>query len=112
ELTELAIRCIRLGIRMSHSRPYHPQTNGKDERFHRSLKAEVLNHRSFTGPDQVQAEFDRWRQSYNFERPHAGIGMATPISRYRPVRGRCPAACHRSNTDRTIRSCWWAGTAR
>ena len=84
ELTELAIRCIRLGIRMSHSRPYHPQTNGKDERFHRSLKAEVLNHRSFTGPDQVQAEFDRWRQSYNFERPHAGIGMATPISRYRP----------------------------
>jgi len=42
QLTELAIWLIRLGIRVSYSRPYHPQTNGKNERFHRSLKAEVL----------------------------------------------------------------------
>ena len=37
---------IRLGIGVSHSRPYHPQTQGKDERFHRSLKAEVLQGRA------------------------------------------------------------------
>ena len=82
ELTELAIWLIRLGIHVSYSRPYHPQTNGKDERFHRSFKAEVLNNRSFTGPGQAQAEFDRWRDIYNFERPHGGIGMATPATRY------------------------------
>ncbi|RAN69378.1 integrase core domain-containing protein, partial [Bacillus sp. SRB_331] len=65
------------------SRPYHPQTNGKDERFHRSLKAEVLNGRSFTDLGQAQAAFDRWREVYNHQRPHQALGMATPASRYR-----------------------------
>ena len=35
---------IRLGIRVAHGRPYHPQTQGKDERFHRTLQFEVLRH--------------------------------------------------------------------
>lgn len=83
QLSELAIWLIRLGIRVTYSRPYHPQTNGKDERFHRSLKAEVLNERSFTTRAQVQTEFDLWREIYNHQRPHQGIGMATPITRYR-----------------------------
>jgi len=84
QLTELAIWLIRLGIRVSYSRPFHPQTNGKDERFHRSLKAEVLNGRSFATQDEVQAEFERWRELYNHKRPHEGIGLSTPIKRYRP----------------------------
>lgn len=83
QLSELAIWLIRLGIRVTYSRPYHPQTNGKDERFHRSLKAEVLNERSFSTQAQVQAEFDRWREIYNHQRPHQGIGMSTPMTRYR-----------------------------
>jgi transposase InsO family protein len=84
QLTELAVWLIRLGIRISYSRPYHPQTNGKDERFHRTLKAEVLNGRSFATQQHVQQELDRWRTVYNCERPHEAIGMDTPISRYRP----------------------------
>lgn len=84
QLTDLAIWLIRLGIRVSYSRPYHPQTNGKDERFHRSLKAEVLNGRSFVTHQDVQAQFERWRELYNHKRPHEGIGMSTPIKRYRP----------------------------
>lgn len=83
QLTELAIWLIRLGIRLSFSRPYHPQTNGKDERFHRSLKAEVLNGRSFHSLQQAQEAFDRWREVYNHLRPHEALQMATPTTRYR-----------------------------
>jgi transposase InsO family protein len=87
QLTELAIWLIRLGIRVSYSRPYHPQTNGKDERFHRSLKAEVLNGRSFLTHEEVQAQFERWRDLYHHQRPHEGIGLSTPIKRYRVSTG-------------------------
>ena len=83
QVSELALWLIRLGIRVSFSRPYHPQTNGKDERFHRSLKAEVLNGRSFTDLVQAQGAFDRWREVYNHHRPHQALQMATPASRYR-----------------------------
>jgi transposase InsO family protein len=82
-LTQLTVWWTRLGIRVSHSAPAHPQTNGKDERFHRSLKAEVLNGRSFNDLAQAQHAFDHWRQIYNEQRPHEGIGLATPIERYR-----------------------------
>lgn len=82
QLTELAIWLIRLGIRLSFSRPRHPQTNGKDERFHRSLKAEVLNGRSFHSRQQAQAAFDAWRTIYNHQRPHEALQMATPTTRY------------------------------
>jgi transposase InsO family protein len=82
QVTELAIWLIRHGIRLSFSRPYHPQTNGKDERFHRSLKAEVLNGRSFVSLGEAQDAFDRWRHVYNHERPHDALAMATPDTRY------------------------------
>ena len=83
-LTGLAVWLIRLGIILSHSRPLHPQTNGKDERFHRSLKAEVLALRQFDDLEQVQTEFDRWRLVYNRERPHEALSMQAPADRYRP----------------------------
>lgn len=84
QVTSLELWLVRLGIRISHSRPYHPQTNGKDERFHRTLKAEVLNGRSFNSLNQVQTAFDDWRRVYNHERPHEAIALNTPISRYNP----------------------------
>jgi transposase InsO family protein len=75
---------IRLGIGVSHSRPYHPQTQGKDERFHRTLQAEVLHYRTFRDLAHCQRHFDRWRDIYNLERPHEALGMDVPASRYRP----------------------------
>lgn len=83
-LSQLAIWLVRLGIRISFSRPGHPQTNGKEERFHRSLKAEVLNGRSFHDHAHAQTAFDRWREVYNHERPHDAIGLDVPASRYHP----------------------------
>ncbi|MDO1530648.1 integrase core domain-containing protein, partial [Fulvimonas sp. R45] len=83
-LSALSLWLVRLGIRVSFSAPAHPQTNGKDERFHRSLKAEVLNGRTWTDHAGVQQAFDAWRAIYNHRRPHEGIGMAVPGARYRP----------------------------
>ncbi len=82
--TALGLWLIRLGIRVTHGRPYHPQTQGKDERFHRTLKFEVLRHCNFTTLDHCQREFDRFRDRYNLIRPHDALGLATPASRYRP----------------------------
>src|ERR1700720_1173567 len=75
---------IRLGIRVAHGRAYHPQTQGKDERFHRTLKFEVLRHFNFITLAHCQREFDHFRERYNLVRPHDALGLATPASRYRP----------------------------
>lgn len=83
-LSELSVWLIRLGIRISHSAPYHPQTNGKIERFHRSLKTEVLAGRSFIDLRQAQRAFEHWRGVYNHERPHDSLGLDTPAKHYRP----------------------------
>lgn len=82
--TAFSLWLIRLGIRVAHGRPYHPQTQGKDERFHRTLKFEVLRHFNFTSLEHCQREFDFFRHRYNLERPHDALGLATPVSRYRP----------------------------
>ncbi len=82
--TPLTAWLIRLGIRVSHSRPYHPQTQGKDERFHRTLELEVLRRYGFHDLDAAQQRFDFWRDSYNLERPHESLAMQVPASRYRP----------------------------
>jgi transposase InsO family protein len=81
--TPLVAWLIRLGVAVSHSRPYHPQTLGKDERFHRTLKAEVLAE-TFADMPSAQRRFDGWRGIYNFERPHEALGMKTPAARYAP----------------------------
>ena len=75
---------MRLFIRVTHSRPYHPQTQGKDERFHRTLKAEVLRGPPFRDLEHAQQRFDAWREIYNFERPHAALGQQVPAKRYQP----------------------------
>ena len=82
--TIFTVWLIRLGIRVIHSRAYHPQTLGKDERFHRTLKEELLSGREFNDIRESQTSFDSWRESYNFERPHEALNMATPAESYKP----------------------------
>jgi transposase InsO family protein len=83
-LTSLSVWLIRLGITVTHGRPYHPQTQGKEERFHRTLKADVLSGRTFRDLAHAQRRFDPFRREYNFQRPHEALGMATPGQRYKP----------------------------
>jgi transposase InsO family protein len=80
----LTIWLTRLDVRVCHGRPYHPQTQGKDERFHRTLDIEVLRSRDFADVSECQRAFDRWRHTYNHRRPHDALELATPATRYRP----------------------------
>jgi hypothetical protein len=75
---------LRLGVALSHGRPYHPQTQGKDERFHRTLKAELLSGGPWANYATAQRRFDAWREVYNGQRPHEALGLQVPASRYRP----------------------------
>src|SRR5579872_2869740 len=62
--TEFSTWLIRLGIRVSFSKIRHPQTNGKDERFHRTLKDELLRYHYFFDTHDAQKHFDPWRVEY------------------------------------------------
>jgi transposase InsO family protein len=82
--TRFELWLLELGIAVSHGKPYHPQTQGKDERFHRTLAAEAIGRRSFADLADCQRRFDQWRQVYNVERPHEALDLATPMARYTP----------------------------
>ena len=82
EYTGLDVWLMRLGVRASHGRPYHPQTQGKEERFHRTLQAEVLARGGWSDCAQVQRAFDEWRPVYNSQRPHEALELEVPASRY------------------------------
>ena len=82
--TELSVWLMLHGIGVSHGRPYHPQTQGKEERFHRTLKAELLSRQGLRDLKDSQHRFDDWRGIYNHVRPHEALDMETPMTRWRP----------------------------
>jgi transposase InsO family protein len=88
--TALSVWLIRLNIRVIHSRAYHPQTIGKNERFHRSLQYELLNNRQWRDFEHLQHGLQRWRDQYNLERPHDALSLEVPLSRYQPSTRRFP----------------------
>jgi transposase InsO family protein len=83
EHTLLTVWLLRLGVRVIHGRPYHPQTQGKDERFHRTLKADLLARHDWRDLRQTQQRFDDYRRLYNHDRPHEALALAVPATRYR-----------------------------
>jgi transposase InsO family protein len=80
--TALSLWLIRLGVHVSFSKIRRPQTNGKIERFHLTLKKELLQFNYFWNLKDAQKNFDRWRAEYNLERPHQALDMKPPITRY------------------------------
>jgi transposase InsO family protein len=73
-----------VGVQLINAAPAHPQTLGKLERFHRTLKEWLADEGPPLDLEQLQALLDRFRAHYNGERPHQGIGDLTPEERYRP----------------------------
>jgi len=73
--------CKALGLRHIRTRPYTPKTNGKAERFIKTALNEWAYARTYQTSDQREANLPEWIHSYNWHRPHGGIGSARPISR-------------------------------
>lgn len=89
--------CRENGISARLTRPRSPTTTGKIERWHQTLRRELLD---ITGPfadlPAAQAAVDAWVADYNEQRPHQGLGMATPASLFRPT---SPRRCPRPAND-------------
>jgi transposase InsO family protein len=83
-LTRLEAWWLRLGIEPWHGRVYHPQTQGKVERFHGTIAAEVFGQRTLPDLGVAQGAFDAFRACYNQERPHEALDDGVPIEHYAP----------------------------
>ena len=73
-----------LDILPIHGRIKHPQTQGKIERFHRTMKQELLNHTVIKDIADARIQFECWRDKYNNIRPHEALGMKRPGEVYEP----------------------------
>jgi len=79
--------CAELDIKVKKTRPYRPQTNGKIERFHRTL-AEGWAFKKFYDSESARLQaLPGWVHHYNHHRPHSAIGKASPITRLDNVPG-------------------------
>lgn len=79
--------CIELGIKAKKTRPYRPQTNGKIERFHRTLGDGWVFRRFYPTESARRAALPAWLHEYNHHRPHTAIGGHPPISRLTNLSG-------------------------
>ena len=81
----LSVWLLRCGVCVRHGRPRHPQTQGKEERFHRTLAVELLGEgRPWRDLAHVQSAFDPWRETYNHRRPHEAHDLQPPADHYEP----------------------------
>jgi len=78
--------CRENGITARLTKPRSPTTTGKIERFHKTLRRELLDHvGQFADQDTAQAAIDAWVHAYNHSRPHQSLAMATPAAVFRPT---------------------------
>jgi transposase InsO family protein len=106
----LEARLWRLGIDTCHGRPGHPQTQGKVERFHRTMERELGASMRPPEPKAAQEALDSYREDYNWSRPHEAVGMKPPGVVYVPAGKarpeRLPEAVHPEGSEvRKVDSC-------
>ncbi len=87
--SQLSVWWLQLGITVERSRPAHPQDNASHERMHRTLKQATTRPPSASFTAQ-QKQFDAFREVFNHERPHEGIGGKTPADLYQKSPRRLP----------------------
>ena len=82
-LTWLSVRLIEQGIRLHYGRVHHPQTQGKVERFHRTLNEAIRHGGKPKHLGEWPGALEAFREVYNERRPHEALGMKRPAERYR-----------------------------
>jgi transposase InsO family protein len=101
---------LSLGIRSKHSRPYHPQTCGKVERFHQTMKKFLAKQDPAVTKRQLQAQLEAFAAYYNTVRPHRALNRRPPLEvfnrreRAYPTRPRIDTAGYRVRHDRVDHS--------
>ncbi len=80
--TRLTVWLMRLGVKILYARIRHPQTCGKDERFHRTLQYDLIDRNDWGSFVQAQRAFDEFRHEYNHVRPHEALNLKRPFERY------------------------------
>lgn len=79
---------LELGIKHRHTRPYRPQTNGKVERFWRTLNDDLIEGTYFENIDHFKQELQEYILYYNTQRPHQGINGQTPINALKNIKNK------------------------
>lgn len=79
--------CAELGVTPKKTRPYRPQTNGKIERFHRTLADNWAFNKLYPSETDRRAALPAWLHTYNHHRPHTAIGKVPPITRLTNLSG-------------------------
>ena len=82
--TKFEIWLMDLGILTIHGRIHHPQTQGKEERYNRSMTRELLKQTTFKDFDDAWKKCAEYRRFYNEKRPHCALNLETPASKYTP----------------------------
>ena len=104
----LELELARLGIEHKHSSPYHPQTCGKVERLHQTLKRFLAKQPPATSLAELQQQLDAFRAYYNYQRPHRALDRQTPAAVFnsrlkaRPAESPAPVD-HRVRRDKVDR---------
>jgi transposase InsO family protein len=101
----LETELVALGVEQKHSRPNHPRTCGKVERFHQTIKRWLAAQPPAASIGELQAHLDRLVDEYNHRRPHRSLGRATPGAVYARLpktgpQGSTAGAHHRVRHDR------------
>jgi len=98
----LELELERLGIQVKHSTPYHPQTCGKVERFHQTLKRFLHKQASAESLSELQFQLDAFRDYYNTRRPHRAVSRLTPAAAFEAAPRAKPASSP-APTDHRVR---------
>jgi transposase InsO family protein len=99
----LQVELERLGIAAKNSRPYHPQTCGKVERLHQTLKRYLAQQAPAQTLPALQAQLDGFTRYYNTTRPHRALGGRTPLQAYSARIKARPASTERPETHFRVR---------
>ena len=102
---------MQMDVLPIHGRPLHPQTQGKEERFHRTLNEDVLKRIPIRDLTHAQEVFDAYRVEFNTERPHEALGLDVPAKHYKKSNRTVPASLREPEYDngKTLRKVNYKG---